>query len=307
MHIGPFGTEQEQLMSRNFIPYLSLALGAAMIAGAPATSYGSEITSVIRQSPAQGTGSPTTEQTTRDASPSTAASTDLGDRIEQAWATNKDLADADIAARVEGATVILEGKVQSAALRQTAERLARRVKGVSRVDNQIALHTSAAPTNNEREGTSGSVLVEDTKDAARTAGRKTEDATRTAADKTEDAVEKSGEAVGTAARKTGSALERAAEATRDAVVTGARKTKDAVTDAPEKIDETWITSKIAAQINADDALEDVDVDVKVDSNVVTISGPVPSTALRDRVLRIARDTKGVSRVVDRMTITGGGR
>jgi osmotically-inducible protein OsmY len=292
-------TDKEQLMSRNFIPYLGLALGAAMSAGTPATAY-NRVTEAVVQSPAQGTGSPTTEQTTRDGSPSTAASSDLGDRIEQAWAANQDLADADIAARVEGSTVILEGEVQTAALRQTAERLAKRVKGVSRVDNQIALRTAAAPTNNEREGTSGSVLAQDTKDAARTAGRKTEDATRTAAEKT-------GDAVGTAAQKTGSALERAAEATRDAVVTGARKTKDAVTDAPEKIDETWITSKIAAQINADDALEDVDVDVKVNKNVVTISGPVPSAALRDRVLRIARDTDGVSRVVDRMTITGGGQ
>ena len=88
---------------------------------------------------------------------------------------------------------------------------------------------------------------------------------------------------------------------------GAKKTADVVTnDVPEKIDETWITSKIAGKINADDALEHVDVDVKVNANVVTISGDVPSTALRDRVLRIARETEGVSRVVDRMTVKASG-
>ena len=281
MKIESIRTIKEKLMSRNFIPCLGVALGAAMIAGTPAPSYGSAI---VPQSPAQGSGSPTTEQTTRDAPAATAAS-DLSERIEQVWANEKSLADADIAARVEGTTVILEGEVRTAALRQTAERLAKRVKGVSRVDNQIALRMTAAST--ERQGSSGSVVAEDTKSAARTAGRKTKEATRKAADKTEGA------------------LERAAEATRDAVVTGARKTKEAVSDAPEKVDETWITSKIAAQINADDALEDVDVDVKVDRNVVTITGPVPSTALRDRVLRIARETNGVSRVVDRMTIPGG--
>ena len=76
---------------------------------------------------------------------------------------------------------------------------------------------------------------------------------------------------------------------------------------PGKIDETWITTKVAGKINADDALENVDVDVKVKKNVVTISGDVPSEALRDRVLRIARDTEGVARVVDNMTVRPGTR
>jgi hyperosmotically inducible protein len=277
-------------MSRKLIPCLSLALGAAMIAGTPAFAYSSVTEAVLAQSQAsQGT-------TYQDASPSTSASNDLGDRIEQAWAANKDLADADIDARVDGDRVILEGEVRSAAMRQTAERLAKRVKGVSRVDNQIALRMSAAPTNNEREGTKGSVVAGDVKDTARVVG-----------DKTEDAAEATGDAVGTAAKKTGSAVGTAAEATKDAVVTGAKKTAEFVKDSPEKVDETWITSKIAGKINADDALENVDVDVKVNKNVVTISGDVPSTTLRDRVLSIARGTEGVARVVDRMTVRAGGQ
>src|SRR5688572_24089729 len=95
MKIRSIRRDKEQLMSRNFIPYLGLALGAAMIPGTPATAYSRVTEAVVQQSPAQGTGSPTTEPTTRDGSPSTAASSDLGDRIEQAWAANKDLADAD--------------------------------------------------------------------------------------------------------------------------------------------------------------------------------------------------------------------
>ncbi len=129
-------------------------------------------------------------------------------------------------------------------------------------------------------GTKGSVAAGDVKDVA----EKT-------ADKTEDALEKAGRAIGDAA-----------EATKDAVVAGAKKTKDVVLDSPEKIDETWITAKIAGKINADDALEHVDVDVKVKKNVVTITGDVPSVALRDRILRIARETDGVVKVIDRMTL-----
>ncbi len=145
-----------------------------------------------------------------------------------------------------------------------------------------------------REGTKGQVVAEDAKDAAKATGR----AVGKAADKTGDAVE-------TAVDKTGSAIGKAASATKDAVVTGAKKTADVVSDAPERIDETWITAKIASKINADDALEHVDVDVKVRKNVVTITGEVPSTELRDRVLRIARETEGVSRVVDGMAVKPG--
>lgn len=266
-------------MSRNFIPCLGLALGAAMIAGTPAFAYGNVTETVVQQ--AQTSGS-----TYRDASPATAASDDLGDRVEQAWAAAKDLADADIEARVDGNRVVLEGEVRTAAQRQSAERIAKRVKGVSRVDNQIAIRMATTPTNNEREGTRGSVLAGDAKDTARKVGDKTSDA----------------------AEATGNAVTRAASATKDAVVSGAKATADAVSEAPEKVDETWITSKIAGKINADDALEHVDVDVKVNENVVTITGDVPSAELRDRVLRIARETDGVKRVVDRMTVRpSGGR
>lgn len=285
-------------MTRTTNTYLGVALGALLLTGAPGLAYGSMTEAVLQQtqgtsSTSQGSaGSPTTEPQTqsggtyRDASPTTAGTSDLAERIEQVWAANKELADADIEARVEGTRVILEGEVAKAQHRQTAERLAKRVKGVTSVDNQIAIRMAAAPTNNEREGTRGSVLAGDVKDS-----------TRVAADKTEDAAE-----------KTGSAIGKAAEATKDAVVTGAKKTADVVTnDVPEKVDETWITSKIAGKINADDALEHVDVDVKVKKNVVTITGDVPSADLRDRVLSIARETEGVARVVDRMKVrpTGG--
>jgi osmotically-inducible protein OsmY len=245
-------------MSRNFIPCLGLVLGAAMIAGTPAPATGTVTDAVLNQV-AQDTP-------------------DLADRIEQLWAATKDLSGADIDARMDGSRVILEGQVSSAAQRQTAERVARRVKGVTTIDNQIALRMAAAG-----EGTKGSVLAGDVKDS-----------TRVAVDTTQDALD-----------KTGSAVTQAAEVTKDAVVTGAKKTKEAVVATPVKVDETWITSKIAGKLNADDALENVDVDVKVKKNVVTITGDVPSAAVRDRVLRIARDTEGVARVVDQMTVRPG--
>ena len=257
-------------MSRKFSQSLSLVLGTALSAGVPAFAY-SSATEAIIQSPAAQTGAP-------------AASTlDLADRVEQLWSANKELADADVEARVDGDVLVLEGEVRNPTLRQTAERLARRVKGVTSIDNRIAVRLSAAPST-EGEGTRGTVAAGDAQDAARTAGDRTEDA----------------------AAATGSAIGKAAGATKDAIVTGARKTADAVEATPAKIDETWITTKIASKINADDALEDVDVDVKVRKNVVTISGMVPTVEQRDRVLRIARQTEGVERVIDQMTVRAAG-
>jgi osmotically-inducible protein OsmY len=247
-------------MSRKFIPCLGLALGAVMIAGTPALATGTVTEAVLQEATAR-------------------TSDDLAGRIEELWASSKDLADTDIEARVDGARVIIEGEVATASQRQTAERLARRIKGVSDVDNQIALRVAGT----SGDGTKGSVLAGDVKDTA-----------RVTADKSEDAAEKTGSAVG-----------HAAEVTKDAVVSGAQKTKDAVTATPGKIDETWISSKIAGKINADDALDNVDVDVTVKKNVVTISGDVPSAMLRDRVLRIARETEGVERVVDDMVVRPG--
>ena len=269
-------------MSRKFIPCLGVALGAALMAGTPAFAYSSVTEAVLQQSQtSQGAaGSPTTEPATsatrqvagaREAAAD--AAEDLGDRIERAWKSNSLVTDADIEARVDGTRVILEGEVRTEAMRRTAERVAKDVRGVSDVDNRIVVRTASARTATDRDGTKGSVLAGDAKDTAETAG---------------------------------SAIARAAEATKDAVVTGAKKTADVVAGTPEKIDETWITAKIAGKINADDALEHVDVDVKVDENVVSISGDVPSTALRDRVLRIARETEGVVRVVDKMTVKPSG-
>ena len=244
-------------MSRNVIPCLGLVLGAAMIAGTPALAT-STATAVVAQPAA------------------TAAADEIADRIEQLWAASKELAETDIEARMDGARVILEGEVTKESQRETAERLAKRVKGVTEVDNQIALRVAGAT----QDGTKGSVLTEDLKDSA-----------EAGADK-----------AGTALDKTGSAVEQAAQATKDAAITGAQKTKDVVAATPGKIDETWLTAKIAGKINADDALEDVDVDIEVKKNVVTITGDVPSVAVRERVLRIARETEGVARVIDSMTV-----
>jgi hyperosmotically inducible protein len=66
--------------------------------------------------------------------------------------------------------------------------------------------------------------------------------------------------------------------------------------------EASVTGKIKAKMALDDTIRARSIDVTTNGNVVTLSGTVRSAAERDRALSLARETEGVSRVVDRLDI-----
>jgi hyperosmotically inducible periplasmic protein len=76
----------------------------------------------------------------------------------------------------------------------------------------------------------------------------------------------------------------AADATRRAVADGA------------------LTSKIKAKMALDDTVRALDLDVDTKNGVVTVSGTVRSEAERQRALALARETEGVTQVVDRLEL-----
>jgi osmotically-inducible protein OsmY len=53
----------------------------------------------------------------------------------------------------------------------------------------------------------------------------------------------------------------------------------------------------------EDALEGSDINVDTNDHVVTLKGTVASGAGRSRAVAIAKATKGVTRVVDELTIS----
>ena len=73
----------------------------------------------------------------------------------------------------------------------------------------------------------------------------------------------------------------------------------------ERLDDAVITSRIEAKLTADDHLNPLNIDVDTSEGVVTLSGRVASQANRERAERIARDTKGVERVVNRLELRRG--
>ena len=62
------------------------------------------------------------------------------------------------------------------------------------------------------------------------------------------------------------------------------------------------TSKIKAKMALDDLVKAADIDVDTDGSVVTLTGDVGSAEERRRALRIARETDGVTKVVDHLRV-----
>jgi hyperosmotically inducible protein len=82
----------------------------------------------------------------------------------------------------------------------------------------------------------------------------------------------------------------------------ANKTEQAVEKTGEAITDSWITTKITADFVNEKALEHSDIDVDTNNHVVTLKGTVASSAGKARAAQIAKTTKGVTKVVNNLTI-----
>jgi hyperosmotically inducible periplasmic protein len=70
----------------------------------------------------------------------------------------------------------------------------------------------------------------------------------------------------------------------------------------ESAAEAALTSKIKAKMVLDDYVKARAIDVTTSGSIVTLSGSVRSADEHDRAVRIARETSGVTRVVDHLSI-----
>jgi len=81
----------------------------------------------------------------------------------------------------------------------------------------------------------------------------------------------------------------------DRIKSGMSKTGEAITD-------TWITTKVHWFFLGEDLLKGSDINVDTKDHVVTLKGTVKTSAGRARAVELAKDTDGVSKVVDQLTI-----
>lgn len=80
------------------------------------------------------------------------------------------------------------------------------------------------------------------------------------------------------------------------------KTAEAANRAGEILSEGALTAKIKSKMALDDHVSARAVDVDTSGSVVTLTGVVGSAAARERAVSLARDTQGVTRVVDRLQV-----
>lgn len=81
---------------------------------------------------------------------------------------------------------------------------------------------------------------------------------------------------------------------------------DKAARAAERLDETLtdgaLTAKIKSKMALDDFVKARNIDVDTTDSVVTLGGVVYSDAERQRAVQLARETRGVKSVVDRLKI-----
>ena len=93
---------------------------------------------------------------------------------------------------------------------------------------------------------------------------------------------------------TAKARERGAEVGEKAAIAAER--------VKETVSEAALTTKIKAKMALDDSVKARTIDVSTHGATVTLSGTVASARERERAVALARETAGVSQVVDRLQL-----
>jgi osmotically-inducible protein OsmY len=78
---------------------------------------------------------------------------------------------------------------------------------------------------------------------------------------------------------------------------------DAANRAGELLSDGSLTAKIKTKMTLDDSVQARSIDVTTTNHVVTLKGTVRSQAERERAVQLARETAGVTRVVDNLTVS----
>ena len=190
---------------------------------------------------------------------------------------------------VENGVVTLTGTVHSQAQSLRARQLAQ-VSGVTKVENKLDVDSKT-----ERTLDKAAAKADKTADKA-------EAKTDRALDKADAKADRAGEKSKEAAAKTKDAAAKTADKTKDAAAKTADKTKDVAGTAGEAITDAWITTKIKADFVNEDTLKGSDINVDTNNHVVTLKGTVASAAGKARAAAIAKTTKGVTSVVNNLTI-----
>ena len=80
------------------------------------------------------------------------------------------------------------------------------------------------------------------------------------------------------------------------------KAAHAAADMKQTLTEASFTAKIKAKMALDDSVKARTIDVTTSGSTVTLTGTINSPAERERAVSLARETEGITAVVDRLEI-----
>jgi hyperosmotically inducible periplasmic protein len=90
-------------------------------------------------------------------------------------------------------------------------------------------------------------------------------------------------------------------------IAAAASAQAATRKAPDTLNDAWITTQIYAKFFADADIKARNIDVDTTGGVFTLTGEVHSATEKTQAIAKARGTDGVTQVVDKLTLTPGGR
>jgi hyperosmotically inducible protein len=80
------------------------------------------------------------------------------------------------------------------------------------------------------------------------------------------------------------------------------KVSEGATKAGKALEESKLTAKIKSKMTLDDTIDGSDVSVTTEGTVVTLRGTVVNPKQHQRVVQLARETAGVTNVVDHLSV-----
>jgi hyperosmotically inducible periplasmic protein len=101
---------------------------------------------------------------------------------------------------------------------------------------------------------------------------------------------------------TGVNVEATRKRTADIVTTASEKGHEAVTKLESTLSESTLTAKIKSKMALDDSVRARTIGVDTVGSIVTLTGSVGSAAERTRAVRLASETDGVTKVIDRLDV-----
>ena len=128
----------------------------------------------------------------------------------------------------------------------------------------------------------------------------------------DSAVEKTEQAAADARAKTEAVVEKAdarmdqsAERAEAMAKDLGESAKQAANTAMDKVDDATITAQVSAGLAKDPDLSAVKINVDTQNGAVTLNGPAPNLAAKDRAQTIAKSIKGVTSVTNLLVISAG--